>query len=97
VTRGSVARPDDPDSRPQTPTAGGYLDALAVGEFRALFAAYTVSMLGDIVAAVALTVLVYERRHRRSSPASRSRWRSSRTCSAARCCRVSSTESRRAV
>ena len=44
------------------PTAtGGYLDALAVGEFRALFAAYTVSMLGDIVAAVALTVLVFER------------------------------------
>jgi MFS family permease len=41
--------------------AGGYRDALAVGEFRALFAAYTVSMLGDIVAAVALTVLVFER------------------------------------
>jgi hypothetical protein len=40
---------------------GKYLDALAVGEFRALFAAYTVSMLGDIVAAVALTVLVYQR------------------------------------
>ena len=40
---------------------GGYLDALAVGEFRALFAAYTVSMLGDIVAAVALTVLVFQR------------------------------------
>ena len=28
---------------------GKYLDAFAVGEFRALFAAYTVSMLGDIV------------------------------------------------
>ena len=41
--------------------AGGYLDALAVGEFRALFSAYVVSMLGDIVAAVALTVLIYER------------------------------------
>jgi MFS family permease len=40
---------------------GGYLDALAVAEFRALFAAYTVSMLGDIVAAVALTVLVFQR------------------------------------
>ena len=47
---------------PAAPDAtGGYLDALAVGEFRALFAAYTVSMLGDIVAAVALTVLVFER------------------------------------
>ena len=41
--------------------AGGYLDALGVAEFRALFTAYTVSMLGDIVAAVALTVLVYQR------------------------------------
>ena len=40
---------------------GGYRDALAVGEFRALFVAYIVSMLGDIVAAVALTVLVFER------------------------------------
>jgi hypothetical protein len=47
---------------PAAPDAtGGYLDALAVGEFRALFAAYTVSMLGDIVAAVALTVLVFQR------------------------------------
>jgi hypothetical protein len=44
------------------PAANGkYLDALAVGEFRALFGAYTVSMLGDIVAAVALTVLVFQR------------------------------------
>jgi hypothetical protein len=44
------------------PVANGtYLDALAVGEFRALFGAYTVSMLGDIVAAVALTVLVFQR------------------------------------
>jgi MFS family permease len=49
------------DGPPGTPRAGGYLDALAVPEFRALFAAYTVSMLGDIVAAVALTVLVYQR------------------------------------
>jgi MFS family permease len=40
---------------------GKYLDALRVGEFRALFAAYTVSMLGDIVAAVAMTVLVFQR------------------------------------
>jgi hypothetical protein len=47
---------------PAAPDAtGGYLDALAVGEFGALFATYTVSMLGDIVAAVALTVLVFQR------------------------------------
>lgn len=38
-----------------------YRDALAFGEFRVLFAAYTVSILGSVVAAVALTVLVYER------------------------------------
>ena len=47
------------DGPPQV--TGGYRDALAVGEFRALFSAYIVSMLGDIVAAVALTVLVFER------------------------------------
>jgi Major Facilitator Superfamily len=46
---------------PADASSGGYLDALAVGEFRALFAAYTVSLLGDIVAAVALTVLVFQR------------------------------------
>jgi predicted MFS family arabinose efflux permease len=34
---------------------------LGVGEFRAIFAADVVSMLGTVVAAVALTVLVYQR------------------------------------
>src|SRR3954462_2145961 len=38
-----------------------YRDALAVPEFRALFTAYSVSLLGTIVATVALTVLVYAR------------------------------------
>lgn len=38
-----------------------YRDALIVPEFRALFAAYLVSLLGTIVATVALTVLVYAR------------------------------------
>ena len=37
-----------------------YRDVLGVGEFRAIFAASIVSMLGNVVAAVALTVLVYE-------------------------------------
>ncbi len=48
---------------PQEPRAAGsrYRDALASPEFRALFAAYTISMVGSVVAAVALTVLVYER------------------------------------
>ena len=39
---------------------GRYRDALAVGEFRVIFGSYVVSMLGDVVAAVALTVLVYQ-------------------------------------
>src|SRR4051812_22293899 len=38
-----------------------YRDALIVPEFRALFAAYSVSLLGTVVATVALTVLVYAR------------------------------------
>src|SRR4051812_31778132 len=38
-----------------------YRDALIVPEFRALFTAYSVSLLGTIVATVALTVLVYAR------------------------------------
>ena len=38
-----------------------YRDALAVGEFRVWFVAYTISTLGSVVAAVALMVLVYER------------------------------------
>jgi len=38
-----------------------YRDALAVGEFRALYSAYTVSVLGNVVSTVGLTVLVYER------------------------------------
>lgn len=40
---------------------GTYRDALASREFRALFAAYTISLLGSAVSTVALTVLVYER------------------------------------
>ena len=39
---------------------GRYRDALAVGEFRVIFGSYVVSMLGDVVAAVALTVLVFQ-------------------------------------
>jgi predicted MFS family arabinose efflux permease len=37
-----------------------YRDVLGVAEFRAIFVANIVSMLGNVVAAVALTVLVYE-------------------------------------
>ncbi len=38
-----------------------YSDVFGIAEFRALFAAYVISMLGDVIAAVALTVLVYQR------------------------------------
>jgi MFS family permease len=38
-----------------------YRDALAFSEFRALLTAYSASVLGSVVSAVALTVLVYER------------------------------------
>jgi MFS family permease len=40
-----------------------YLDLLRIKEFLAMFVAHIVSMLGNIVADVALTVLVYQRTH----------------------------------
>src|SRR6516225_12201853 len=43
-----------PDSR------ASYRDVLGASEFRVIFAAHVVSMLGNVVAAVALTVLVYQ-------------------------------------
>src|SRR5262249_21510392 len=44
-----------------TPTGrASYRDVLGAGEFRVIFAANVVSMLGSVVAAVALTVLVYQ-------------------------------------
>jgi hypothetical protein len=47
-----------------------YGDVLAVGEFRVIFAADVVSMLGTIVAAVALTVLIYDQTHSPAAAAS---------------------------
>jgi Na+/melibiose symporter-like transporter len=38
-----------------------YADVFGIAEFRALFVSYVISMLGDVIAAVALTVLVYQR------------------------------------
>jgi MFS family permease len=43
------------------PVRARYRDAFAFPEFLALFTAYSVSVLGSVVSAVALTVLVYER------------------------------------
>src|SRR5258708_795459 len=58
-TRGKEARPA---GHPGPPSGrASYRDVLGVGEFRSIFVADIVSMLGTIVAAVALTVLVYER------------------------------------
>ena len=48
---------DSPDGRAR------YRDVLGVAEFRAIFAADIVSLLGTVVAAVALTVLVYQQTH----------------------------------
>ncbi|MGW2617053.1 MFS transporter [Streptomyces sp. NPDC001500] len=44
----------------QAPAPAGYLRVLTVREFRAVFAAHLLSMLGMIVAEVALAVLVYD-------------------------------------
>ena len=53
-----------PDPRRPAPAPGPgparYRDVLGVAEFRAMFLANIVSMLGNVVAEVALTVLVYE-------------------------------------
>jgi hypothetical protein len=43
-----------------TKPRSGYRAVLAVGEFRVMFAAHVISMLGDVVAAIALAVLVYQ-------------------------------------
>src|SRR6516164_640657 len=48
-------------SHPGLPASrASYRDVFGVGEFRAIFTANLVSMLGNVVAAVALTVLVYD-------------------------------------
>ena len=46
--------------RGPAPARAKYRDVLGMAEFRAIFAANIVSMLGNVVAAVALTVLVYQ-------------------------------------
>lgn len=46
---------------PVEPVRARYRDAFAFPEFLALFTAYSVSVLGSVVSAVALTVLVFER------------------------------------
>jgi MFS family permease len=50
-----------PDALTAGPDMVRYRDALASREFRALFAAFAISLTGSVVSAVALTVLVYQR------------------------------------
>ncbi|MFG2024203.1 MFS transporter [Streptomyces sp. NPDC048825] len=50
----------DPTTRPAPPDTAGYGAAFAVREFRAVFAAHALSLLGVVISEIALTVLVYE-------------------------------------
>jgi MFS family permease len=49
-----------PAGETPAPTPPGYAQVLAVPEFRAVFAAHALSMLGVIVSEIALSVLVYD-------------------------------------
>lgn len=66
------------------PTRPGYRAVFAVREFRAVFAAHLLSLLGVVVSELALTVLVYDLTGSPCSAPSRSRSASCRTSSAAR-------------
>jgi MFS family permease len=55
-----VRTPDPGPATASAPSRARYRDVLGSAEFRAMFLADIVSMLGNVVAAVALTVLVYE-------------------------------------
>lgn len=58
------AAPSDVSPGPGVePGRSRYRNVLGVAEFRVIFAANVVSMLGSVVAAVALTVLVYQQTH----------------------------------
>ena len=57
-TRGKRARPAPDMGTPAS--RARYRDVLGASEFRMIFVAHVVSMLGNVVAAVALTVLVYQ-------------------------------------
>ena len=45
----------------EEPTRARYREVFGIAEFRAVFAAHVISMLGEVVAAVAMTVLIYAR------------------------------------
>src|SRR5215831_5003432 len=56
----TAARSQPADHRASMSDRARYRDVLGAAEFRAVFAANLVSLLGSVVAAVALTVLVYQ-------------------------------------
>src|SRR5215472_5558542 len=56
----TAARSQPADHRASISDRARYRDVLGAAEFRAVFAANLVSVLGSVVAAVALTVLVYQ-------------------------------------
>src|ERR1700744_1594256 len=55
MTTVAATPPATPDARAR------YRDVLGAGEFRGIFTANIVSMLGNVIASVALTVLIYQR------------------------------------
>lgn len=59
-----AAPPSGPGAAPAAPPPAGrarYADVFRVREFRFVFAAHVMSITGEVVAAIALTVLVYDR------------------------------------
>lgn len=54
-----TARPHPEPPAPAAPSGGSYREVFAVREFRAIFAAHVLSMLGSVVSHIALPVLVF--------------------------------------
>jgi MFS family permease len=63
VTPAPAARAPVTPATAAPATRASYTEVLQAAEFRAIFLASIVSLLGTVVAAVALTVLVYQRTH----------------------------------
>ncbi|MFF9345899.1 MFS transporter [Streptomyces sp. NPDC014734] len=63
-TESTESRPTAPIASPESPAGpaapGGYRAVFAVREFRAVFAAHLLSLLGVVISELALTVLVYD-------------------------------------
>lgn len=55
----SSSPPSSPSASSSVPEGGGYRAVFRVGEFRPVFAAHLLSVLGVVIAEISLTVLVY--------------------------------------